>query len=221
MSEEKGSSTSINSISSTISERSERSSEDGSNLDFPKSVLERKLSLRPSKEDLKLRNILRNEEENENKNEKSETESSNESGVVTQNINFEKTSKQLKSILKKRPERSVLEDMNILIGRSMDPSIVATQQNLKRAQLLNAMENLMRDRPTINDASVQKVIHFNESVEVLPTFRKSEYSRRPDINSTFKHLTPQLKMQIREELNEYKKHEMQVHESSLRNTLFH
>ncbi len=103
----------------------------------------------------------------------------------------------------------------------MDPSIVATQQNLKRAQLLNAMENLMRDRPTINDESVQKVIHFNESVEVLPTFRKSEYSRRPDINSTFKHLTPQLKMQIREELNEYKKHEMQVHESSLRNTLFH
>jgi len=108
-----------------------------------------------------------------------------------------------------------------ITGRSMDPSIVATQQNLKRAQLLNAMENLMRDRPTINDESVQKVIHFNESVEVLPTFRKSEYSRRPDINSTFKHLTPQLKMQIREELNEYKKHEMQVHESSLRNTLFH
>jgi len=217
------SSTSLNSVSSSV-----RGSEDS--LDYPKSVLERKLSLRPSKEDLKLRNILRidNGDNGESsKNEEDEDEEvkdekhEEESGVVTQNINFEKTSKQLKSILKKRPERSVLEDMNILIGRSMDPSIVATQQNLKRAQLLNAMESLMRDRPTINDESVQKVIHFNESVEVLPTFRKSEYSRRPDINSTFKHLTPQLKMQIREELNEYKKHEMQVHESSLRNTLFH
>jgi len=212
------SATSIASVASTTSGKSSEES-----FDFPKTVLERKLSLRPSKEDLKLRNILRIDN-NESKDEEGKSEkgdNANESGVVSQNINFEKTSKQLKSILKKRPERSVLEDMNILIGRSMDPSIVATQQNLKRAQLLNAMENLMRDRPTINDESVQKVIHFNESVEVLPTFRKSEYSRRPDINSTFKHLTPQLKMQIREELNEYKKHEMQVHESSLRNTLFH
>jgi len=209
------SASSINSIAS-----SGKSSEDS--FEFPKTVLERKLSLRPTKEDLKLRNILRIDNCESKEDIRSEKgENANESGVVSQNINFEKTSKQLKSILKKRPERSVLEDMNILIGRSMDPSIVATQQNLKRAQLLNAMENLMRDRPTINDESVQKVIHFNESVEVLPTFRKSEYSRRPDINSTFKHLTPQLKMQIREELNEYKKHEMQVHESSLRNTLFH
>jgi len=203
------------SLSSIYSVKTERSSDE--NLDFPRYVLERRLSIRPSKEDLKLRNILRTEV-NESKDDLGKN---NDSGVVSHNINFEKTSKQLKSILKKRPERSVLEDMNILIGRSMDPSIVATQQNLKKAQLLNAMENLMRERPHINDESVQKVIHFNESVEVLPTFRKSEYSRKPDINSTFKHLTPQLKMQIREELNEYKKHEMQVHESSLRNTLFH
>jgi len=191
------------------------------NFDYPKIVLERKLSIRPTKEDLKLRNILKTENGESKEDDDKKSDSGSEYGVVSQNINFEKTSKQLKSILKKRPERSVLEDMNILIGRSMDPSIVATQQNLKKAQLLNAMENLMRDRPHINDEHVQKVIHFNESVEVLPTFRKSEYSRKPDINSTFKHLTPQLKMQIREELNEYKKHEMKVHESSLRNTLFH
>lgn len=218
--EEEKKDASTTSIASAASTTSGKGSEES--FEFPKTVLERKLSIRPSKEDLKLRNILRIENESKDDEGKSEkNDNANESGVVSQNINFEKTSKQLKSILKKRPERSVLEDMNILIGRSMDPSIVATQQNLKRAQLLNAMENLMRDRPTINDESVQKVIHFNESVEVLPTFRKSEYSRRPDINSTFKHLTPQLKMQIREELNEYKKHEMQVHESSLRNTLFH
>jgi len=203
----------MNSISSG------KSSDD--NFDSPKVVLERRLSIRPTKEDLKLRNILRTDNGESKEEDDMKGDIGNDSGVVSHNINFEKTSKQLKSILKKRPERSVLEDMNILIGRSMDPSIVATQQNLKRAQLLNAMENLMRDRPHINDEHVQKVIHFNESVEVLPTFRKSEYSRKPDINSTFKHLTPQLKMQIREELNEYKKHEMQVHESSLRNTLFH
>jgi len=206
-------SNSMNSISSG------KSSDD--NFDSPKVVLERRLSIRPTKEDLKLRNILRTDNGESKEEDDMKGDIGNDSGVVSHNINFEKTSKQLKSILKKRPERSVLEDMNILIGRSMDPSIVATQQNLKRAQLLNAMENLMRDRPHINDEHVQKVIHFNESVEVLPTFRKSEYSRKPDINSTFKHLTPQLKMQIREELNEYKKHEMQVHESSLRNTLFH
>eukprot|EP00833_Pecoramyces_ruminatium_P018571 jgi/Orpsp1_1/1192603/evm.model.d7180000094563.1 len=108
--ENKDVSSSMNSISSTLSERS---SEDS--LDFPKSVLERKLSIRPSKEDLKLRNILRIDNDSKEEDDKKDKNDASESGVVSQNINFEKTSKQLKSILKKRPERSVLEDMNILI----------------------------------------------------------------------------------------------------------
>ena len=56
------------------------------------------------------------------------------------------------------------------------------------------------------------LLHFNETVEVLPTFRRTEYNRKPDGNSTFKKLTPQMKIQIREELNTFKKNEMNVHE---------
>jgi hypothetical protein len=62
---------------------------------------------------------------------------------------------------------------------------------------------------------------FSETVEVLPTFRKSEYNRRPDASATFKNLTPAMKVEIREELNNYKKSEMDIHEESAQNTCFH
>lgn len=55
----------------------------------------------------------------------------------------------------------------------------------------------------------------------LATHSKTAYNRKPDANMTLKKLTPQLKMEIREELNAYKRSEMQVHEESVRNTAFH
>lgn len=131
---------------------------------------------------------------------------------VEKNLDFEKKQEELKSILKKRPEKATLEEMNIIKGGDIDPSIAATQQMLRRAQLENHLENKLRERPDIEDVS--KIINFSEVVEVLPTFRKSEYNRKPDNNATFKKLTPQMKVMIREELNSFKKNEMPVHEQS-------
>ncbi|KAL2919817.1 hypothetical protein HK105_200734 [Polyrhizophydium stewartii] len=186
-----------------------------------KDQLNRRLSNRPTKVDLKLRNILR-VESSENV---ADPEGDNTSRTSTLgsngNLDFEKRSAQLKSILKKRPEKSQLEEMNILKGNNADPSIVSAQEKLKRAQIENTLEGRLRDRPNIEELAEAKILLFSETVEVLPTFRKSEYNRKPDANATFKNLTPQMKVQIREELNSFKKHEMPVHEDSLRNTCFH
>jgi hypothetical protein len=94
-----------------------------------------------------------------------------------------------------------------------------TQEKLKRAQLENSLDEKLRNRPELEEMG--SLIHFSESVEVLPTFRKSEYNRKPDGNATFKKLTPQMKVAIREELNAFKRSEMSVHEDSTRNTCFH
>jgi hypothetical protein len=64
-------------------------------------------------------------------------------------------------------------------------------------------------------------IHFNDQVQVVTTFKKSEYPRKPDNTATFRNLTPVLKMQIREELNNFKASEMTVAPESQGNTCFH
>lgn len=174
--------------------------------------LNRKLSIRPAKIDLKLRNILRVDSNDS-------LDSGSTGSPVEKNIDFGRRTEELKSILKKRPEKTTLEEMNIIKGGDIDPSIAATQQLLRRAQLENHLEHKLRERPDIEEVS--KIINFSEVVEVLPTFRKSEYNRKPDNNATFKKLTPQMKVMIREELNSFKKNEMPVHEHSTKNTCFH
>jgi hypothetical protein len=94
--------------------------------------------------------------------------------------------------------------------------------------LEDALENQLRERPSPAELEAQRILVFAETVEVLPTFRKSEYNRKPDGAATFRNLTPQLKGQIREELNSFKKNEMNVHEESISiltagttNTCFH
>lgn len=177
-----------------------------------KDSLAHKLDRRPSKTDLKLRNILRVDS--------SDSVAQAQANGSLKATKFEERQTQLKSILKKRPERADLESQNIIKSpEGVDPALAATMEKVKRMQLENQLENMIRDRPTPEEISTS--INFNETVEILPTFRRSEYNRRPDTNATFRKLTPKLKMEIREELNTYKKHEMPVHESSLRNTCFH
>jgi hypothetical protein len=93
---------------------------------------------------------------------------------------------------------------------------VSAQQQLRRSILEDTLENKIRERPTIEALQEAKIILFAETVEVLPTFRKSEYNRKPDATATFKNLTQQMKVEIREELNNYKRTEMEIHEESTR-----
>ncbi|KAJ3050415.1 hypothetical protein HK097_008633, partial [Rhizophlyctis rosea] len=167
-----------------------------------KDVLSRRIANRPTKVDLKLRNILRVD--------------SNDDMYAGEDldraVNIEERGKALKSCLKQRPERTQLEEMNIIKGAGLDASLVAAQQRLKRSQLEDMLNTRLEHRPAPEELQEARILVFSETVEVLPTFRKSEYNRKPDTNATFKKLTPQLKVAIREELNTFKKHEMPVHE---------
>ncbi|KAF9976106.1 hypothetical protein BGZ73_009143 [Actinomortierella ambigua] len=70
-------------------------------------------------------------------------------------------------------------------------------------------------------AAAARRIGFLSTVEIIPAHRKSEYNRRSDKNATFKILTPDMKGEIRDELNAYKMREMAVHVESMGNTAFH
>ncbi|KAJ3021164.1 hypothetical protein HKX48_009084 [Thoreauomyces humboldtii] len=173
-----------------------------------KDTLNRKIGIRPDKVDLKLRNILRVDS----------SDSLDQSGRNGQTplgaldlqkpLNFEMRKEVIKSILKKRPEKEQLEEMNILKNTGVDPSLAAMQDRLRKSQLVDVLDSRLRERPDAGQLQERRILMFAETVEVLPTFRKTEYNRKPDTNSTFKKLTPQMKQTIREELNTFKKHEM-------------
>ncbi|KAG0283430.1 hypothetical protein BGZ96_012202 [Linnemannia gamsii] len=67
----------------------------------------------------------------------------------------------------------------------------------------------------------RRSINFRETVEIIPAHRKGEYNRQSDKHATFKILTPDMKSEIRDELNTYKMREMAVHVESMANTAFH
>ncbi|KAJ3277077.1 DnaJ sub C member 27 [Terramyces sp. JEL0728] len=166
-----------------------------------KDTLSRKISMRPSKTDLKDKNILKTEGEVD------------EDDLTSPTI--ESRASQLKSCLKKRPDKAQLEEKNILKGNGLSPALAAAQEQLKRSILEDTLENKIRDRPPVEELEAAKILIFAETVEVLPTFRKSEYNRKPDATATFKNLTQQMKVDIREELNTYKRSEMEVHDESM------
>jgi hypothetical protein len=85
--------------------------------------------------------------------------------------------------------------------------------------LENSLESKIKSRP--NADQVKSVLNFNEVVEVLPTFRANDYNRKTDDSFTFKRLTPKLKQEIRDELNQFKREEMDIHGESAHNTAFH
>ncbi|KAG0025497.1 hypothetical protein BGZ81_007107 [Podila clonocystis] len=67
----------------------------------------------------------------------------------------------------------------------------------------------------------RRSINFLETIEIIPAHRKADYNRQSDKHATFKVLTPDLKSEIRDELNTYKMREMAVHVESMGNTAFH
>ncbi|KAJ3344829.1 hypothetical protein HDU83_004724 [Entophlyctis luteolus] len=173
-------------------------------------ALNRKLEMRPSKVDLKLRNILKPGDSNDSLFRPDDQNP----------LDFEAKVVKLKSILKRRPSRVELEEMNIIQAPNLAPNLADTQRRLSRSMIEDSLESKLRTRPSVHELEAKNIV-FCETVEVLTTFRKSEYNRKPDGDVTFKHLTPQLKVAIRNELNTYKKTEMQIHEEATQNTCFH
>jgi protein BNI4 len=79
---------------------------------------------------------------------------------------------------------------------------------------------LLRDAdipPAPSTPSSIKKLQFSSKILIHETWTREDYDRRGD-QSTCNKLTPILAQKIKEELNEYKTVEMQVHEDSRSNT---
>lgn len=63
-------------------------------------------------------------------------------------------------------------------------------------------------------------IQFCSTIQVHETFSAADYDRRCDNNSTCQKLTPMMAMKIKQELNEYKLTDMEVHVESRQYTHF-
>ncbi|KAI9259384.1 hypothetical protein BY458DRAFT_478835 [Sporodiniella umbellata] len=69
-------------------------------------------------------------------------------------------------------------------------------------------------RSPLPTSPVHKAVRFSKSVSTQDTYSKKEYDRRSDPEAACVSLTPWTAQMIKEELNAYKRHEMQVHEQS-------
>ncbi|KAG2209727.1 hypothetical protein INT47_001875 [Mucor saturninus] len=78
----------------------------------------------------------------------------------------------------------------------------------------------MRGDPHGQPKKKNSVVRFTKLVSVRDTFSKMDYDRASDPEAVCTRLTPTMAQQIKEELNAYKLHEMQVHEYSRVHTHF-
>lgn len=151
-----------------------------------------KLSLRPDRQELINRNILRIHSENERQEAK------------------EAIGAKLIRRLSMRPTAEELVERNIL--KTQSPAEEKKQREEKKRYLLRKLSF----RPTVDELKEKKIIRFNDYIEVT---QAHDYDRRAD--KPWTRLTPKDKAAIRKELNEFKSSEMSVHEASRHLTRFH
>jgi hypothetical protein len=146
-----------------------------------------------------------------------------------------RNSKPLKPILKKpfNMQQRLLLNLEFQYGENFGGSTSALPETTASdwAAEYNgdiSRQNSHNDLPIVdNGSSIRRLgstrsISFSmDEVPVIETYSKTAYNRKPDNNITVKKLTPKLKQEIREELNDFKKNEMEVHELSASNTAFH
>lgn len=151
-----------------------------------------KLSLRPDRQELINRNILKVHSDNE--------------------IHAAKDAISAKLIrrLSMRPTPEELVERNIL--KTQSPAEEKKQKEEKKRYLLRKLSF----RPTVDELKEKKIIRFNDYIEVT---QAQDYDRRAD--KPWTRLTPKDKAAIRKELNEFKSQEMPVHEASRHLTRFH
>ncbi|RUS25052.1 hypothetical protein BC938DRAFT_472696 [Jimgerdemannia flammicorona] len=56
---------------------------------------------------------------------------------------------------------------------------------------------------------------------IIPAYSRTKYNRKPEQDATYRRLTPELRNEIVEELNRFKRLEMEVHSESVGLTAFH
>ncbi|ODM99053.1 Phosphatase and actin regulator 2 [Orchesella cincta] len=157
-----------------------------------KDSLALKLSLRPDRDELIARNIIRVVSEKEQQETK------------------ETIGAKLSRRLSMRPSAEELEERNIL--KKQTPEEAKKLKEEKKKMLLRKLSF----RPTIEELKEKKIIRFNDYIEVT---QAQDYDRRAD--KPWTRLTPKDKAAIRKELNDYKSTEMEVHQESRHLIRFH
>uniref|UniRef100_A0A8C7MPA4 Phosphatase and actin regulator n=1 Tax=Oncorhynchus kisutch TaxID=8019 RepID=A0A8C7MPA4_ONCKI len=152
-----------------------------------------KLSNRPSKSELEEKNILPMQTDEER------LESRQQIGT------------KLTRQLSQRPSAEELEQRNIL-------KPLNEQEELEeKREIKRRLTRKLSQRPTVEELRQAKIlIRFSDYVEVSDA---PEHDRRAD--KPWTRLTAADKAAIRKELNDFKSHEMEVHESSRHLTRFH
>ncbi|CRK86216.1 CLUMA_CG000179, isoform B [Clunio marinus] len=157
-----------------------------------KESLSLKLALRPDRQELINRNILRLQTENDQQ----ETKEAIGARLIRR--------------LSMRPTAEELVERNIL--KIQTPEEQKKSKEEKKSYLLRKLSF----RPTVEELKEKKIIRFNDYIEVT---QAQDYDRRAD--KPWTRLTPKDKAAIRKELNEFKSSEMAVHEGSRHLTRFH
>ncbi|XP_068594269.1 phosphatase and actin regulator 1-like isoform X2 [Cebidichthys violaceus] len=152
-----------------------------------------KLSNRPSKRELEEKNILPMQTDEER------LESRQQIGT------------KLTRRLSQRPTAEELEQRNILKPRNEQ------EEMEEKREIKRRLTRKLSQRPTVEELRMAKIlIRFSDYVEVSDA---QDYDRRAD--KPWTRLTAADKAAIRKELNDFKSHEMEVHESSRHLTRFH
>ncbi|CAO3692685.1 unnamed protein product [Rhizopus microsporus] len=82
-------------------------------------------------------------------------------------------------------------------------------------------QTVEKNRQTpVESNTKKKTVRFTKLVSIQETFSKVDYDRGSDPDAVCMKLTPLMAQIIKEELNAYKMHEMQVHEQSKAHTHF-
>merc|ERR1712098_385723 len=176
-----------------------------SNLNSPKTLeewqdrrerigknLERRLSSRPSAEELKERNLI-------------PKMSTAEKDEIKRRISIK-----LERRLPIRPTETDLKNRNILRQETSDES------KQKQEETKNILQRKLSIRPSVAELQRRKILKFSEYIEVVDC---EEYDRTAD--KPWTRLTPRDKAMIRKELNDFKSSEMEVHQESRHMTRFH
>ncbi|PHZ07309.1 uncharacterized protein RHIMIDRAFT_275018 [Rhizopus microsporus ATCC 52813] len=74
--------------------------------------------------------------------------------------------------------------------------------------------------PSPASSTIYSKVSFSSTVRVHETFSSTEYDRRSDNTYTCQNLTPELALDIKKELNDYKLNHMHVHPQSRQLTHF-
>eukprot|EP00039_Didymoeca_costata_P023674 m.7877 g.7877 ORF g.7877 m.7877 type:complete len:366 (-) comp3797_c2_seq1:6303-7400(-) len=167
----------------------------------------------------------------------------------TTQVNIQERQESLRGLLARREDRRSLKEKNIIREEDETPpvnpdiigllerklSVRSTPKDLKDRNILSVeseaeklerkrslkaiLKRQLSQRSSVKELRDRKILNFGAYVDVYDTYDDQEYDRTGE--KPWTNLTLQDKIQIKQELNDFKANEMPVHEESKKYTRFH